>query len=234
MTRQIAAIVLGLGLGLAFHPAHAEPNAQAKLHIDAAMKAHAAGNFAVAHDELTEAYRLDPQPEILFALGQVNGKLDRCADAIDAYEKFLATSKDPDANQITTQAIAACKQTLAAHPPPAEAGPAHAPFYADTVTDALVIGGVTSTLIGLVLYSAASTQLDEAESARTLADYQSHVDAAHVRRAGAAILVTGGLALVTVGVVRFVLHRQAEEQLPPIAVVPTRDGAMLVWEGRWR
>jgi hypothetical protein len=94
---------------------------QIKAHMNRATRAHKAGKFDVALTELQAAYDLDPQPKLLFAIAQVDAKLDRCGDAIDNYEKFLASTKDKQKQSIVKQAIAACKTKLA------EAEPAPAP-----------------------------------------------------------------------------------------------------------
>ena len=103
--------------------ANANPRNTAKAHVDAAMKAHKEGKFDVALDELKAAYALDPKPDLLFAIAQVYVKLDKCPDAITYYEKFLATTKDPQAKQVVTQAIEACKQKAAPPPPPKDDPP---------------------------------------------------------------------------------------------------------------
>jgi tetratricopeptide (TPR) repeat protein len=91
----------------------AGPKEQAKAHIAKATAAHKDGKFAVALDELQAAYKLDPKPDLLFAIAQVYVKLDNCADAIPFYEKFLASTKDPQAQPVVTEAIDACKAKLA-------------------------------------------------------------------------------------------------------------------------
>src|SRR5262249_8558361 len=49
-------------------PVLADGKAEAKAHVERATAAHAAGRFADALEELTAAYGLDPQPELLFAI----------------------------------------------------------------------------------------------------------------------------------------------------------------------
>jgi tetratricopeptide (TPR) repeat protein len=76
------------------------------------MKAHAAGKFDVALTELRAAYKLDPQPDLLYALGQVYSKLGRCTDANAEFEKFrTAKNKDAQISKIVDDAIAACHPT---------------------------------------------------------------------------------------------------------------------------
>ncbi len=98
--------------------AHAVPRNTVKAHIDKATKAHKEGKFDVALDELKAAYGLDPKPELLFAIAQVYVKLDKCSDAIEYYEKFLATVKDDQTKQVVAQAIDACKTKLTTEPKP--------------------------------------------------------------------------------------------------------------------
>lgn len=119
MTRLVAvAAVLLLA-----SQAGAVPRNTIKAHIDKATKAHAEGKFDVALDELKAAYALEPKPELLFAIAQVYVKLDNCTEAIDHYEKFLATTKDAQSKQVVTQAIEACKTKLAAAKPAPEPTP---------------------------------------------------------------------------------------------------------------
>lgn len=97
----------------------AKPKAKdVKAHMDKAAKAHKAGKFELALTELQAAYELDPQPKLLFAIGQVYAKLDNCEAAIDHYEKFSAATKDKSKQAVAKQAIDACKQKLADHPTP--------------------------------------------------------------------------------------------------------------------
>ncbi len=97
-------------------PAPAEKaGTSAKEHIARAKKAHQQRKFDVALDELEQAYDLDPQPDLLFAIGQIHVKLDQCAEAINYYEKYLATGPGPAPTSATKQAIETCKAKL---PPP--------------------------------------------------------------------------------------------------------------------
>lgn len=86
----------------------------AKGHTDKAAKAHKAGKFDVALTELQAAYEIDPQPKLLFAIAQVQAKLDQCPDAIANYEKFLASEKNKQKQTVVKQAIAACNEKVAA------------------------------------------------------------------------------------------------------------------------
>lgn len=100
---------------------------QAKVHIDRATKAHKAGQLDKALAELRTAYSLDPQPQLLYAEGQIYTKLGRCSEASDAYLRFLASGVDPGTAQVVKQAIESCKSLATAAPAaasPAVAAPA--------------------------------------------------------------------------------------------------------------
>src|SRR4051812_39387086 len=103
--------------------ADADPKADAKHHIETAMVAHGEGRFADALIELTTAYDLDPQPDLLYAIAQVHVKLDRCTDAIGYYEKFLATNPKPAPAKAAREAIAVCKKKVGKVPAKTEPTP---------------------------------------------------------------------------------------------------------------
>lgn len=99
-----------LALSLVSVTAFAGHKQDAKKHVDKAMKAHAEGKFDVALTELRAAYKLDPQPDLLYAMGQVYSKLGRCTDATESFEKFRNTKKkDATIGKVVDEAIAACK-----------------------------------------------------------------------------------------------------------------------------
>jgi hypothetical protein len=99
-----------LAISLVSVTAFAGHKQDAKKHVDKAMKAHAEGKFDVALTELRAAYKLDPQPDLLYAMGQVYSKLGRCTDATESFEKFRKAKKnDATIGKVVDEAIAACK-----------------------------------------------------------------------------------------------------------------------------
>ena len=104
----LACAALALALA-APRSADAGPKQDARVHIDRATKAHKAGDLETALTELQAAYKLDPQPQLLYALGQIYTKLDRCSEASDAYLRFLASGTDARTAQVVKQAIDSCK-----------------------------------------------------------------------------------------------------------------------------
>jgi hypothetical protein len=107
--------------------AKASAKVEAKKHMDKGAKAHKAGKFDVALSELQAAYDLDPQPKLLFAIAQVQVKLDNCPDAITNYEKYIAGEKDKQKRAVVKQAIEACNQKIAAATPSPAPDPTPAP-----------------------------------------------------------------------------------------------------------
>jgi tetratricopeptide (TPR) repeat protein len=97
----------------------------ARAHIAKATRAHKDGRYADARVELQAAYALDPRPDLLYALGQVDAKLGNCRDAIAYYKRFAATQSDPQVGRVVDEAIAAC--TAAPEPTAAPAATDRAP-----------------------------------------------------------------------------------------------------------
>src|SRR5688572_27300629 len=86
-----------------------QEKAEAQKHVARATEAHQAGKFDAALTELEAAYALDPQSDLLYAMGQVQVKLGRCAEAITLYERFVATNPPADASASANEAIITCK-----------------------------------------------------------------------------------------------------------------------------
>src|SRR3954471_15842973 len=103
-----------------------KPKQEAKRRIDRAATLHKQGKFDEALAELEAAYKLDPQVDLLFAIGQVYAKLGRCDEARTEFEQFAAKKKTKQASQIVDQAIAACIPKAPPVPPPVEPAPAPA------------------------------------------------------------------------------------------------------------
>ncbi|HTL35111.1 MAG TPA: hypothetical protein VL326_18410 [Kofleriaceae bacterium] len=111
MTRIAISIIVAAALA---RVASADPEAEAKPHVEAAQRFYAAGKTAEALDELTIAYKLNPTPTLLYAIAQAHVVLDQCDDAIKFYEQFLATKPKQGPAKLAREAIDHCKATLAA------------------------------------------------------------------------------------------------------------------------
>ncbi len=249
---------------------------QSKAHVAKAMKAHAANNFPVALTELQAAYALDADPVLLYAIGQVYAKLDRCNDAIVTYQAFLGTKPSPQAAADTAQAIASCKTNPEPPPPPQPAlpppsstvaepapppprppdpapsplppaaprmrppggpsiaviaKPARSPWYTDKLGDALVVTGLVSGVIGIVLYTGASSDLDAAEATHDIGQYRNLVEDASTKRTYSVVLLAGGTALIGAGVARYVLRGKSTRRETRVGMVPAHGGGLITWSG---
>ncbi len=218
----------------------AGPKEDAQGHIAKAMEAHGKNDFQTALTELQAAYAADPLPDLLYAIGQVHVKLEQCGEAITSYENYLATSPAAQATADTQQAIDTCKAKLPPPPPPPPeviAPPPPAPsmtpaWYTDKLGGGLVLGGVVAGVVGLVLYTGAREDLDVAEGATSLAQYDDLVDSAGTKRTFAVVIGVGSAALLGAGVVRYMMVRgKANPEARGVSVVPTRDGGLVTFGG---
>lgn len=246
----LAAFAITLAPALAI----AGPKEEAGKHIEKATKAHSEEKYDVALVELEAAYKLDPDPELLYAIGQVHSKLGHCNEAASFYEKYQQTNKDPQVKAVIEQAIAACKPTEPPPPPPPDpkltdpppgggttggvgptdpnpgGGAEGAPWYRGKLPFFVAGGGVVVGLIGVLVYTDARSDLDAAEKAPTLDEYNSLVDDAKSKRNMSAVLIGGGVALVGTGVVLYMLRDKGHESRG-VSVTPARDGGMITWSG---
>ncbi len=101
-----------------------EPAPAARPFVDAGIAAYKAGDYETAVRELSAAYKIDPQPAMLYAWAQALRLGNRCAEAIPIYRRYLAT--DPSEAQIAAaqNGISLCEKVLPPEPPPAEPPPA--------------------------------------------------------------------------------------------------------------
>jgi hypothetical protein len=175
-------------------------------------------------------------------------KLGHCDVAITYYEKYLATNPPDAPAQATNEAIGNCKQQLAAQ----DAASQPATPATDTTTATVSTGsasttssghefdvlgagiagaGLVSTVVGIVLYSSARGDLDDAESAATYQDSAGLVDDAHSKRTYAVVFGVVGVAAIGVGTWHFLHHRKAEHDSSSVTVAPTAHGGLVTWGG---
>lgn len=216
---------------------------EAKRHIDHASQLHKDGKFQQALDELTVAYSLDPQPELLYAIGQMHVKLGQCTLATAFYERFLTTRPADGPASAAQEAIASCKlrgdtpaapeppvtpPALPPQPPPpsplvVDQEPVDSAWYRDKIGDALVGGGVVVAVLGGIVYASAVGKLDDADQATSYAAQQALVDKAHSDRLYSVVLVAGGAALIGAGIYHYILDGAAPRA--QVGVVPSHGGA---------
>ena len=254
MQRLLIAAVLAVPLG-----ASADSKSDARAHIAKATELHKQNKFADALAELTTAYALDPQPQLLFAMGQLHVALGQCDQAIPFYERFLASHPDENAASATREAIDTCKKNpppgptaepehIAPTPPQPQPQPIatheERPWYGDGIADGLVVGGVVSGVVGIVMYGNATTARDDADHAATYDGYAKLIDTAKTDRTYAIVFGVAGAALIAGGATHFFLTRNSAPSslgaratsartLAGLAIVPTRGGAAIGIAGRF-
>lgn len=104
-------------------------------------------------------------------------------------------------------------------------------WYKDRLGGALVTGGVIAAVASGAIYLGARANLDAAERAETLAEHDDERDRAAQKRLLSVALIGGGAALVTAGVVRYVLLDRRRSS--SVAMVPAPGGGAITWTGRF-
>ena len=227
--------------------ANADPKSEANDHKQKAGAAFKEGRLNDALDELTAAEALDPDPALLYAIGQVHVKLDQCTEAIDFYKQYLETHPPADKADLANQAVETCKEQLAAAASAApvtpvaptapvvdvEAPPVHvdspAWYSQDPLGESLVVGGGVTAIVGIVLYVSARGTNSDAATASTYGAGLSDINSASSLRTASAILMIGGAALAGLGVYHYMQHDDDQG----VAVVPTHGGAVVGWSSRF-
>jgi tetratricopeptide (TPR) repeat protein len=261
MRQLVIAVSMIVGAGGAPPASADEPKPLARQHVERATALHKDGQFAEALAELQTAYALDPQPQLLFAMGQLHVRLGQCTQAITFYERFLASRPARGPAGIATEAIAACKTEPPPADPPARpasvadqlpapaidvtlppaplappvttvAPPRERAWYTDYVADALVVGGIASGVAALVTYRGALADRDRAETATSYEAYVERIDRAHTQRTYAVVLGAAGVALATAGGLHYVLSDRGRTD-HGVQIAPGRGGGVVSWSTRF-
>jgi tetratricopeptide (TPR) repeat protein len=218
--------------------------AQAKR--DSAKQHYGAGEFGAALADLAEAYHLDPQPDLLYAMAKIEVELGDCAGAVAHYKQYLATNPPEKARVAATQAKEACEAKLGnaptttepvkPPPPPDKIAPpppkpepvvVSRPFYKDGLGDGLFAGGVVAGAAGLGLYLVARKDIDDSETAATLQAHDDLVNKAHDLRTYAVIAGGVGGALAVAAIVRWATHgggTETRDASVGVSFAPSPDG----------
>jgi tetratricopeptide (TPR) repeat protein len=222
---------LGFAVVLAWAmPAYAEdpaptsaPSPALAAHLDKVRQLYAARDFVHAREELLAAYQVQPVPDLLFALGQVEFNLHHYREAIDYYERFTATNPTPEQVALAQQAIGAARIELARPKPPPPPPPLHREW--DGIDTTLVASaGLLGVGGGALLFYAHHLAQDRAG---TLHEYDSRVHHARIAQWSAVGCFAAGAAAAAAAVLRYRYHLVDTVEIQP---VDGGHGLALVWE----
>ena len=214
-----------------------------------AIESYKAGKYEEAIGLLEAAYKVEPKPEILFALAQAERLGGHCDKAIVHYKQLLTQTTELATAKAVQNNLVLCP---GGEPPPPKDNPKVEPKSDDkstpepridvvqkTVyvrkTDPLAIGllagGALSGgfAVGMLLRS--SSTRDDANSARTLDDANELHDRADRDRLIA--IVAGGVGAVAIGFAVFRLATGKKQASSEVAVTPTSGGGTLVFSKTW-
>jgi len=203
--------------GRAEHPDAARHNERGKALVSE-------GKYAAAVEEFRAALRIGAQPKYLFNLAQALRLADRCSEAIESYQQFLAAvPDDPDA-ELTRKNIQTCRATLATQaptPPP----PPRKPWHTDRLADGLAIGGAGALLGAGALFLLGNANARDTATAGQFSAFDDAASAATRERILGAICAGVGVALTTAALVRWLTHERGAVE---VAAAPVAQGGELV------
>jgi len=238
MIKLAAALAL---VSLAASPASGDAKSDAQVHVDKATELFAAEKFAEAINELKDAYTLDPQPELLYALGQAHAGLGQCDKAKVYYDRFITVR--PKEAATARDAIEACKEAPPVEPPKPEPKPEPKPpppppppplppaaWYTDTIGVVVASAGLVIMGVGGYQLYAANRDRDRAEGAGTLEDYLEQVDKAERKRTIGMVAGIAGVAVLAGGLLKIALTDRSRET---VQITPAPSGGAVTFTHRF-
>ena len=215
MTRILALALVLAAVGPARAQSH--PDGPPKIIIDA-EDAYRRGDFERARELTPKAYELAPQPQLLFALGQIEFHLAHYREAIDYYQQFIATNPSADKVALAQQAIGAARMKLTVQepvpekpqpppplPPVAPPKPLPPPHREwDGFDTAIAITGGVGLAAGTGLLVESSRLADDRTG--TLHSYDTRVNDAHLARTVGITATAAGVLVVGAAFVRWRFH----------------------------
>jgi tetratricopeptide (TPR) repeat protein len=214
-----------------------EPLPAAKVFLDAGVAAYSAGDYEAAAREFSAAYKIDPQPAMLYAWAQSLRLGNRCSDAIAIYRRYLAADLTEAQIAAAQNGISLCEKAAQPEPAPEEPAPEEPeepeqpeqpeepepappaagppidapptrPWYANRLGGALAIGGAVSLGVGVGFLVRSSQNRDAAGDAVFREDFVELLDTATLQRRIGVVGLGVGAALVAGGVLRYMTERE--------------------------
>lgn len=208
--------------------------ADAREHLDRALNYYSTADYHSAADEFKAAFRLDPNPQLLYALGQAERLGNDCQTAIDVYRAFLRTNPNDRQAALAQKNIDECQAALSAHlappieplagngsPPASQAAPAlegqalspapspPSPWYKDTLGLTVSGGGLVLAILGGVAFLEANNITSSAQGESFQQFQAAQASASSWRTIGIVTEVAGGLAIAG-GAYRFYIVRRRD------------------------
>jgi tetratricopeptide (TPR) repeat protein len=238
--RRAATIAIAITIAFA-GIAYAQSPADDRL--ERIRKAYEQGDYASVRRELLAAHDEKPDPQLLFALGQVELNLGNYEAAIGFYERFIATNPSEEQIALAQQAIGAARMRLATPPvtepvpappalppPPAPERP-HVPprrwyredtGFAALGTAAVLVGG------GLLYYS---HRLGN-DTSGNLSEYDDRLEQARLTRWTGAGVAAAGAVVIGVTLLRWRLRPDGDGGADLTASIAP-GAATFAFTGRW-
>ncbi len=233
-------------------------DARAEEHFQRGLAHYKATEYEAAIAEFQAGFEIDPHPKLLFNWAQSERLSGDCGTAVELYRRLAAQDIPPAYALVVADNLAMCERTLARPPdgnddadPIPSPDPKHAeppgpvdpravrppgeerrPWYVDSIGGALVASGILSMTVGLYYYERSSDELEAALDATTFPEFQQHIGDARSDRLVAQIAAGVGLAAVTAGVLRYVLHDPPRRR-PRVGVTVGGSGGMFTIGGEW-
>jgi tetratricopeptide (TPR) repeat protein len=246
MSRVAIAVVIEIALGVC--PVSADEPCNTECRITRARSLLERGDAKAARSELVTAYKTDPRPDLLFALGQVELNLGNFQVAIDYYEKFIATEPGEEQVSLAEQAIGAArmrlsqpegsepdKQITPPSPTPTIVMPPPVGVQQRFVTrprqwdlestGIAALGGAAIAGGGVLLYYA---QHKADDHSGTLSEYDGRLHDARITRLTGAGVATAGVLAIGVALLRWRMSGGVDV----IAAAGSTSAAMAIG-GRW-
>jgi tetratricopeptide (TPR) repeat protein len=206
------------------------------------VDAYKAGHYDDSKRLLERSYKLDANPNTLFALAQAERLLGECKLAVEHYNKVLEQVNDLNVSKLVQQNLSLCeKQEPGVVPAPAS-GKSEPQVVTKVVTrdvghgDKLAITAMTFGALSLGaaggLYIASSSNQDAADKARTLDDHNTLADRANSEKTMCYVAAGAGVALAGFAVYRWVSGSSGEASTA-VSVVPTPRGGAFVVTSAW-
>ena len=104
-------------LALAAPAAAAPKGAKAKVEFDRGVAAYQKQNYAAASEALAASFKIEPDPETLFAWAQSERQLERCEKSIELFGKLLDFNLPAENKKVVQEKIDECKAIISARQP---------------------------------------------------------------------------------------------------------------------